>query len=379
MKKILLLISVILINQLLFSQEKTPVIKATSLMVKVRESGSPDRTIWKINPELKLNVYTTEYSLNGKTISFYTDMDSISLDIDPKKETCEFIIVLKRKDSVSIQINSKIPYLIKLRNAEEYNYSDNRAIPSFTYMAKEDSDLVRVRQSLNLDSIAGQGNEISKILNLLHWVHYVVWHDGEAMNPSSKNAIDLISYCKNKSRGMSCRMMATILNECYLSMGFKSRFVACMPKEINFDECHVINAVYSNDLKKWIWIDPTFDAYIMNEKGELLGIQEVRERLIKGEPLILNPEANWNRIESETKEKYLEQYMAKNLYRVQCPLVSEYDAETWSKRKEITYIELLPLDGLEQNPQKVEERNNSGLKYTNIKTNNPDLFWAKPE
>ena len=33
-------------------------------------------------------------------------------------------------------------------------------------------------------------------------------------------------------------------------------------------------------MKKWLWIDPTFDAYVMNEKGELLSIEEVRERLI---------------------------------------------------------------------------------------------------
>lgn len=275
---------------------------------------------------------------------------------------------------------SAISYIDTLRKGKEYNYYDQRFIPEFTYLSKEDSNLVKTRTVLKLDSIAGNANEISRILNVLHWVHFVVWHDGQANKPASQNALDLISYCKNQSRGMTCRMMATILNECYLSLGIKSRLVACMPKEINFDECHVINAVYSEQLKKWIWIDPTFDAYVMNEKGELLGIQEVRERLINGLPLILNPEANWNRLLSQTKEGYLEQYMTKNLYRLECQVASGYNTETVTVGKQITYVELLPLDGLEQLAQKKENIDTkNGMTYIYYKTNNPDLFWTEPK
>ena len=168
-------------------------------------------------------------------------------------------------------------------------------------------------------------------------------------------------------------------------MGFKSRYVICMPKETNFDDCHVINMVYSNDLSKWIWIDPTCDAYVMDENGVLLGIEEVREKLIKDKPLIINPDANWGREYSgneysQTKVTYLNIYMAKNLYRIKTPLVSEYNAETWEKGKEITYVELLPLDGIEQTPQKkVYTNENIGVTFTNYKTNNPDLFWTKPK
>jgi hypothetical protein len=271
-------------------------------------------------------------------------------------------------------------YLEKLKNAKEYNYSDDRVIPAFIYSSKEEPDLVKLRLRYHLDSIAGKANEISRILNILHWVHYEAWHDGEAPTPPSKNAMDLIAYNKRESRGMNCRMMATILNECYLSLGIRSRLVTCMPKELKFDECHVINTVYSNDLKKWIWVDPTFDAYVMNEKGELLGLQEVRERLISEEPIILNPEANWNRLQSETKEEYLKKYMTKNLYRLECQAVSGYNTETRRAGQEISYTELLPLDGLGQNPQKKEEKDSvTGVKYIWYKTNNPNLFWAKPE
>ena len=53
--------------------------------------------------------------------------------------------------------------------------------------------MVRV-QIFNLDS-AGSGDELSKIRNLMHWVHNAVRHDGSSSNPTSRNAIDLIEVC----------------------------------------------------------------------------------------------------------------------------------------------------------------------------------------
>ncbi|MEZ4800313.1 MAG: hypothetical protein R2809_11180 [Flavobacteriales bacterium] len=149
-----------------------------------------------------------------------------------------------------------------------------------------------------------------------------------------------------------------------------------MPKPIVFDDCHVINTVYLESEKRWIWLDPTFDAYVMDENGQLLGIQEVRERLINGKPLILNPTANWNFQNSQTKEYYLYTYMAKNLYRLECPINSTSDLETPIKGKTLEYVQLLPLDGLNQIPEvDVIKIENSGMTYKTYITNNPNTFW----
>ena len=373
--KILTLLFAIFLGQTVLAQKKLPIIKANSTSVDIKDDNNLRKNAWTIVPEEKLDVYTT----SAKKVTFYTDIDSISFKIDPKK-LYNFIILVNGKDSARTQIKYTPSRLEILKNAGKYDYSDNRFVPKFTYQSAENPNLKKIRQDLKLDSIAGKGSELSKIFNLLHWVHNLVKHDGSSNNPTLKNAIELINVCKVENRGVNCRMLATILNECYLSLGIKSRYITCMPKETNFDDCHVINMVYSNELKKWIWIDPTFDSYVMDEKGNLLRIQEVRERLIKGQPLILNADANWNRENLQTKENYLENYMAKNLYRLQTPLISEYDTETWKSGKEVTYVELLPLDGIEQTPQKKEQTNNStGVKFIYYKTNNPNLFWTKPE
>ena len=365
----------IFIGQTTFAQKKLPIIKANSTSVDIKDDNQLRKNAWTIVPEEKLDVYTT----SAKKVTFYTDIDSISFKVEPKNQY-DFIILLKGKDSARTQIKYKPSQLEILKNAGKYDYTDNRFVQKFTYQSSENSNLQRIRQDLKLDSIAGKGSELSQIFNLLQWVHNLVRHDGSSDNPTLKNAIELIKICKVENRGVNCRMLATILNECYLSLGIKSRYITCMPKETNFDDCHLINMVYSKELEKWIWIDPTFDSYVMDEKGNLLGIQEVRERLVKGLPLVLNADANWNRENLQTKEDYLYNYMAKSLYRLQTPLNSEYDTETWKSGKEVTYIELLPIDGIEQTPQKKEQTNNStGVKFIYYKTNNPNLFWTKPE
>ncbi len=272
-------------------------------------------------------------------------------------------------------------YRYILTKADKYNTADARPLPVFTYQSASNPDLVSLRKAFKLDSVAGKGNEVSRIINLLHWIHNLVPHDGNNGNPAVMNAMNMIAVCKKEGRGLNCRGLSTVLNECYLSLGIKSRFVTCLPKDsLKIDnDCHVINMVYVNSLKKWIWIDPTNDAYVMNEKGELLGIDEVRERIIKNQPLIVNPDANWNHKESTLKENYLYQYMAKNLYILECPVNSEYDTETRIPGKKISYVQLLPLDYFLQTPDKTESTNkDNGTTFIKLKTNNPAAFWQVP-
>ncbi|MBO9202570.1 MULTISPECIES: transglutaminase domain-containing protein [Niastella] len=271
------------------------------------------------------------------------------------------------------------PYI--LRQAALYNTADTRPVPRFTYLLKNDSNLVALRKAFNLDSIAGQGNDVSQLLNLMHWLHNLVPHDGQHENPAVKNALSMIAVCKKEDRGLNCRGLATTLNECYLALGFKSRLVTCLPKDslgIDYD-CHVINMVYAPSLKKWLWIDPTFDTYVMNEKGDLLSIEEVRQRIIDNRPLIISPDANWNHKVSETKEHYLFYYMAKNLYRLECPVNSTFNMETTAEGKRIEYIQLLPLDYFKQPVKTSWTSKNTKTAYTYYYTNNPAYFWQVPE
>lgn len=273
-------------------------------------------------------------------------------------------------------------YKYILKKGEQYNLDDDRSFPKFTYMPATDSNLVTLRKTYNLDSIVGGGNEVTKVINLMHWVHDYIPHDGSRYNPSVYSAIEMLAICKKETRPLNCRGLATVLNECYLAMGFPSRMVTCMPKDsLKMDsDVHVINQVYIKSLKKWVWMDPTHDAYIMSDKGELLGIEEVRQKLINDEILIVNPDANWNHKSSVNKDYYLDYYMAKNLYMLECSVNNVYNLEGRAIGRRLEYVSLLPLDYHIQKPDKTEHGDPAkGPVFIRYKTNNPELYWQAPE
>ncbi len=357
------------------TQTTLPVIHSDTNVIDVRDGGVLNIGQWTLVPEVKPDVYTSSYI--GQEVTFYTDLDSISFLVHPDS-VYNFVIVYDG-DSAYTQVSYVPSRLDILKGAKLYDPNDAVEVPAFTYQDASDPHLQELRKAFHLDSIAGSGDEVSKVLNLLHWVHDLVPHDGNHENPTVRNAMSMIHECKRDERGLNCRGLAIVLNECYLPLGIKSRFVTCMPKDSIFDDCHVINMVYINSLQKWIWVDPTHEAYVMDEAGNLLSIAEVRYRLVEDLPLELNPEANWNHQSTTTKEQYLYEYMAKNLYRFKCPLNSEYNYETKKRGKKVTYVELLPLDGLNQTPKVSSHKSKkTGVTSTVYKTNNPDQFWTKP-
>lgn len=259
-------------------------------------------------------------------------------------------------------LQAKYDYFEILKKSGKYQGdAKNADLPRFTYLDQNDPRLVNLRKTLNLDSIAGSGDEISKIKNLCLWLHNTVRHDGGSNNPEEKNALALLKVCKEENRGVNCRMLSTILNECYLAMGFKSRFMTCMPKSDKDTDCHVVNIVWSNQLDKWIMADPSFYAFFLDSKGNLLGLEEARQMIVAGKTVKVNPEANWNG-QKRSEAQHLE-YMAKNLYWFSCPVASTYDTET--EGAEDGYAMLVPGDFKPW--------------QNNYLSRDPGYFWARPE
>lgn len=260
-------------------------------------------------------------------------------------------------------------YLYVLRQATPYG-TDSTAHPPFryvTYTTEGDTTLRSIRTYFNLDSIAGDGDEISRIKNVMYWLHNQIPHDGQHGNPSGpQDAVSLYKVCKAENRGMNCRGLAKVLAQCYLAMGWPARFLTCQPRLYNQDnDCHVITMVWSRQLGKWVWMDPTMASFVTDENGLLLHPGEVRARLISGEPLVLNDDANWNHKEKQTKEDYLDNYMAKNLYLLSAHTVSSARTENGGDRDDI-YMTLTPKGW-------------SGFGSSKNLTCDPAYFWQAPE
>lgn len=290
----------------------------------------------------------------------YNDYDNMKVDSDLINLHAD-----KRYTTLLQHVREVGDKLLILQNSPAYERT-GKTEPRFTYALPTDSGLTAVRNYFNLDSIAGNGDEISRMKNLLYWLHDLITHDGSSNWPSCKfNAVSLYQITKSDKRGLNCRFMAEMLNEVYLAEGFKSRFLTCQSREYDTDnDCHVINVVWSRSLHKWVWMDPTFCAFVTDDKGLLLHPGEVRERLIKGLPLVLNEDANWNHKNKQTKENYLEHYMAKNLYVMSAYLDSRYETENAGGNQTSPIVTLVP----------------KGFDYKNGTTTTDDAyFWQSPE
>lgn len=288
-------------------------------------------------------------------------------DLESLHNTSRFKAALQ-----TIRERGDLSYILQQSGA--YDHKIIKTHPVFTYQSANTPQLILLKNKFSLDSVAGNGDEISKIKRLLLWAHNAAPHDGSAAGPDLKNATAIIEFCKKERHGVNCRMMATILRDVYLAEGFQARVVSCMPKDSLDLDCHVINVVWSKTLNKWLWMDPSFNAYITDENDNLLSIEEVRERLVKGgDDLVLNKDANHNNEEKQSKAGYLDHYMTKNLYWLQCATNSEWDLETEKAGKsERTYINLYP--GIFTTKHISGAIKNAKV----IITRNPDYFWQKP-
>lgn len=347
---------ILTIGQSVFSQNNIPIIKANSLNVNILDKRFKQNS-WTIMPEVKPDIYFTDNVISP--IIFYTDIDSITIQLKPDKEY-NFIILVNDKDSAYTQIKYKESNLDVLKVAWEYNYSDNRPLNNYNYNLTDSSDLLIIRNKFKLDSIAANGNETSKIINLLKWVNFNFKYDGTKNAPSFNSVSDLMIKCKNGEGTLHCGAMAWVMVDCYSSMGFIAKQIVCYPKDSSDHECHSTVAVYSKDLKKWLFVDPSNCTYAMNEDNEILSFEEFRDALINNKTIKLNSEANNNR--HELSSEYYFDYIAKNFYAFQC--FSEKDGESISNL-------LLPIEY-------VEEFSHTLRNYPKV-TNNPNEFWVKPE
>ena len=220
------------------------------------------------------------------------------------------------------------PKLQILKESPSYQ-AGNAPDAVFVYAMPSDSVLAADRAFFNLDSIAGEGTDVEKMKRLTYWVHDLVPHDGGSYNPEPRNLRHLAEVCKEEGRGVNCRMMAIMLTEALLAEGIPARYLTCQPKAWDTDsDCHVICVGWSESLGKWIWLDPTFAAFVSDENGTPLHPGEVRDRLRRDMPLVLNEDANWNHKSRQTKERYLDNYMAKNLYFISANSINQAEPES---------------------------------------------------
>jgi len=125
------------------------------------------------------------------TITFYYDTIPVNMYLVYKNDTVRETIIFTRK------------VLPLLRQYSAFGTTPVDAYKSFYCADSTDENLVRLRTEYNLDSVAGDGGEFERIINLMRWAHNIVRHDGNSKNPEPQNALNLIKVCREEDRGVT--------------------------------------------------------------------------------------------------------------------------------------------------------------------------------
>ena len=291
-----------------------------------------------------------------------------------------YVVPLTRQRCQNVALGRQWAGLLK----NHPTFSGKRPSPTldvtFTYAGPTDQNLARLRKLYDLDAIAGQGPEVERISNLMRWVYRLTGHANEPEIPKELTAFNLIHLAKDEHMQINCYMKTVILNEVYLAMGWSSRQTHLLPSEKEEEESHYITSVYSRTLGRWILMDPDFGVYATDGQGAILGIAEIRSRLIAGRRLTvreIDPSPSllaraWSNAGSFADGTSYLWYLQKNIFKIQCPQRSVFNLSSEPNR---VIVELIP-DGYREELLKEPRTDKRGRKIISI--NDEGLFWQRP-
>ncbi len=247
----------------------------------------------------------------------------------------------------------------------------------FHYAEPTEENLTKLRDQFDLETVAGEGSEVDRIINLMSWVYHLAEHANEPAIPAERNAFAFIHLAQVEHQQINCYMKTVILNEVYLSMGFCSRHTHLLPHSHEERESHFVTSVYSRTLEKWILMDPDFGVYGTDEMGGILGVMEIRRRLISGEPLkVQHPgrsrrEIAWRNVRNFIEGADYLWFLSEFIFKIRCPKYSMFAQDTKPIRE---YLELIP-DGYR--PELLEESRLTDRGQKIYFINDENAFWLQ--
>ena len=117
MKKLTLLLLASIFTLNIHGQTKLPIIKATSKTASMNDGGVLNKNFWTLSPTIKPDVYTADRTRETKWVTFYTDIDSIKVEVKPGTKF-DFIVLLNGKDSCYTRIESAAVLVKTPKNAK---------------------------------------------------------------------------------------------------------------------------------------------------------------------------------------------------------------------------------------------------------------------
>ena len=177
---------------------------------------------------------------------------------------------------------------------------------------KFDPFLVQTIRDIYPDFPSDKSEEFKYLVDIRKWVNKQLYIPDvaqlEQYDQLNWNTLSVLKKMSHTPFACDCGTYSMVLTEILLSLGYKAKWVQCLPMDLRFEDCHTVVQVFVGSLNKWIILDPAFNCCYFDGRGTVLNLAELRT-LIQMRARIMIPQCP-----SERKTLLLE-YWTKNIFR----------------------------------------------------------------
>jgi hypothetical protein len=177
-------------------------------------------------------------------------------------------------------------------------------------------ELEHLKATYALETMRG-AEDFETAVNLMAWMNKHVVHGNMAPSYQSSTSTAMLDWAYDyPDRSLNCRDQSISLSECLLALGIPAYPIWMFPYSPYDMDNHVVVHTYMAHLGKWVMIDPTWNAYVLNDQNDVLDVFEMRAAYAKYETLHLSADVIYNG-EHQTNEADLYDlisYYAKNCF-----------------------------------------------------------------
>ncbi|MCU0849094.1 MAG: transglutaminase-like domain-containing protein [Spirochaetes bacterium] len=160
--------------------------------------------------------------------------------------------------------------------ADAYSFELQEKPLAFHHEYFNNPHLASLRKEFDYDEYSKKGSsEFEKMMLLKNWVYSRLKYDEESKNQDIRNSIKILRMAKKKETFL-CTNYAAVYMQCALSMGWTSRYVFLRKLT---GEQHAGNDIWSNQYRKWVYVDPTYNIHV-EKSGMPLSLLELRKEYI---------------------------------------------------------------------------------------------------
>lgn len=254
-------------------------------------------------------------------------------------------------------------YLELLINSPSFDYSSREPDAEFIYQAAGSEELKYLAEKWEIKKIAQTGTDFERMLKLMKWVNSSTYQDGSKPVPSPKTADNFLGLSAGENPpGLNCLATAITLTEVLLASDIPARTLTLLPLKASPD-CHVAVMAWSREYEKWIFLDPSYNAWFPGPDGIPLSPMEIRRAFQTNSIGLPSEGSGWNGGPFDLD--YLH-YLSKNFFQFYSEIESSVGYEDSGSKRVRVYLSPAGI-----NPT-------ATLFAKKIIIRNPDIFFKPP-